>query len=288
MSKAFTEFLSQLSAGSTITHLYQKDFINFQYQTPPTIEEQAYIAGILAEMDKEIEVLQKKLNKYKEIKKGMMQELLTGRIRLVETTAAKKVIKIATIEKPKQTRHTKEFDEAVIISAIVSRFSSEQFPMGAFKRQKFAYLLHRHLENKAEGYEKFAAGPYNPHTKYGGAERIARSSKYVREYTRDNIKGFIPAEKNQHALEYFNKWYGAEALEWLEQFRYEKKDELELLTTVDMAMVDLRHDKKNITVTTVKSVIQESNEWKEKLKRDVFSDVNIKRAIERCNQLFGN
>ena len=34
-------------------------------------------------MDSEIELLEKKLAKYQQIKQGMMQELLTGRIRLV-------------------------------------------------------------------------------------------------------------------------------------------------------------------------------------------------------------
>ncbi|PUU90491.1 restriction endonuclease subunit S [Halanaerobium sp.] len=47
------------------------------------IKEQKAIAQILSEMDAEIEALNKKLEKYKKIKQGMMEELLTGRIRLV-------------------------------------------------------------------------------------------------------------------------------------------------------------------------------------------------------------
>jgi type I restriction enzyme S subunit len=50
---------------------------------PPTIEEQTVIAEILSEMDEEIETLIQKLNKYKDIKQGMMQELLIGKRRLV-------------------------------------------------------------------------------------------------------------------------------------------------------------------------------------------------------------
>jgi type I restriction enzyme S subunit len=50
---------------------------------PPTVEEQAAIASILSEMDTEIRVLEEKLAKYRMIKQGMMQELLTGRIRLI-------------------------------------------------------------------------------------------------------------------------------------------------------------------------------------------------------------
>jgi len=43
-SSLFTTFLGQLSAGSTINHLYQKDFVNFRYRTPPTRDEQTAIA----------------------------------------------------------------------------------------------------------------------------------------------------------------------------------------------------------------------------------------------------
>ena len=52
--------------------------------TLPDILEQIAISKILSNMDKEIDKLTEKLAKYKNIKQGMMQELLTGRIRLVE------------------------------------------------------------------------------------------------------------------------------------------------------------------------------------------------------------
>lgn len=49
----------------------------------PTKEEQAAIATILSDMDSEINVLETKLSKYKKMKDGMMQQLLTGKIRLI-------------------------------------------------------------------------------------------------------------------------------------------------------------------------------------------------------------
>jgi type I restriction enzyme, S subunit len=49
---------------------------------PPTIEEQSAIASVLSDMDTEIEELEKRRDKYLMIKKGMMQQLLTGSIRL--------------------------------------------------------------------------------------------------------------------------------------------------------------------------------------------------------------
>lgn len=87
-SNAFTDFLVQLSAGSTINHLYQKDFVSFTYKMPATIDEQIAIANVLSDMDAEITVLEARRDKTKALKQGMMQELLTGRIRLVEGGAA--------------------------------------------------------------------------------------------------------------------------------------------------------------------------------------------------------
>lgn len=50
----------------------------------PSKTEQAAIATIIYDMDKEIQTLQQRLNKTRQIKQGMMQELLTGRVRLLK------------------------------------------------------------------------------------------------------------------------------------------------------------------------------------------------------------
>ena len=53
------------------------------FHMPPTTAEQEAIAAILSDMDHEIVALEAKLGKARQLKQGMMQELLTGRIRLV-------------------------------------------------------------------------------------------------------------------------------------------------------------------------------------------------------------
>jgi type I restriction enzyme S subunit len=45
--------------------------------------EQTAIADVISDMDAEIDALEKKLEKARQIKQGMMQELLTGKIRLI-------------------------------------------------------------------------------------------------------------------------------------------------------------------------------------------------------------
>lgn len=83
MSWLFETFLAKLSAGSTISHLYQKDFVGFSFFVPPTAEEQDTISTALLDMDLEIKLLHARLAKARRVKQGMMQELLTGRVRLV-------------------------------------------------------------------------------------------------------------------------------------------------------------------------------------------------------------
>jgi type I restriction enzyme S subunit len=67
---------------STIPDLNHNDFYSIPIPLP-TLSEQEAIAQVLTDMDAEIEALEQKRDKYKAIKQGMMQELLTGRTRLV-------------------------------------------------------------------------------------------------------------------------------------------------------------------------------------------------------------
>ena len=54
----------------------------------PSIEEQTAIATILSDMDNELQALTQKLDKARALKQGMMQQLLTGKIRLPLTAGA--------------------------------------------------------------------------------------------------------------------------------------------------------------------------------------------------------
>ncbi len=75
--------ISRRSKGVTIYHIHGNDLKDLDLFIPSSIEEQGVIAEILNQMDSELETLELKLTKLKMIKQGMMQELLTGRIRLV-------------------------------------------------------------------------------------------------------------------------------------------------------------------------------------------------------------
>jgi type I restriction enzyme S subunit len=69
-------------AGNAITRLTLAKINNLTFPAPPTKTEQVAIATILSDMDTEIIALEGELTKSRQLKEGMMQELLTGRTRL--------------------------------------------------------------------------------------------------------------------------------------------------------------------------------------------------------------
>ncbi|MCA4023331.1 restriction endonuclease subunit S [Vibrio vulnificus] len=81
----FTTFKKQVEAvlmGAVQPSLKVPHLKKFKTLIPTVKEEQTAIATILSDMDNEIQSLEKRLEKARQIKKGMMQELLTGRTRL--------------------------------------------------------------------------------------------------------------------------------------------------------------------------------------------------------------
>ena len=81
-SKQGREIMSALAQGATRYNL-SKEYFNKAIITLPPIELQRYIANTITAADKEIAELEQKRDKYLLIKQGMMQELLTGKTRLV-------------------------------------------------------------------------------------------------------------------------------------------------------------------------------------------------------------
>lgn len=68
--------------GSGVPTLNRNDVHAKAVSIPENIEEQESIAAVLSEMDDDIAASKEKLAKYRQVKQGMMQQLLTGKIRL--------------------------------------------------------------------------------------------------------------------------------------------------------------------------------------------------------------
>jgi len=284
-------------AGQTATNIISKqDFSELSFIVPEKTEQTA-IATILSDMDVEIDVLTAKLAKLKHIKQGMMSELLTGRIRLMEQEA-KVTFDAKIVELPKQNPktvttqtdgHNQQFDDAVMIAGIVDVLYSDKYPLGRKKVQKSLYLLRRHQDASTAAFKKKAAGPYADKVRYKGGEPIARNAKYITTTTTKG-KGTIFARGNKisQALSYINSWGKQDDINWVaKNLKYRSGDDLELLATVDMAICDLKKAGIAVSIDSIKHLIETNAEWQAKLKRQTFSDENITRAIQWSNKLFG-
>jgi type I restriction enzyme S subunit len=266
---------------------------------PPNRTEQTAIATILSDMDAEIDALTAKMTKARNIKQGMMQELLTGRIRLVAENAETEVVpdtKHTTkiIELPKsQTaaaqsgEHNPKFDDAVMIAGIVDVLYSDKYPLGRKKVQKCLYLLRRHQDKSTAAFKKKAAGPYADEVRYKGGEPIARNAKYI-VTTSSKGKGttFARGDKIGQALSDIQRWGRQAEILWIaDKLKYKNVDELELLATVDMAICDLKEADTPVSVASIKHLIATNKEWKAKLKKQTFNDDNIASAIKELQTL---
>jgi type I restriction enzyme S subunit len=266
-------------------------------------QEQTAIATILSDMDSEIAKLSEKLNKLRHIKQGMMSELLTGRRRLIENetidTVAQKSISIEhqkpitkIIEFPEvianqivadKGKHNQQFEEAVMMSALVNTFATVQFPLGRFRLQKFLYFIRRHQNQSTDMFKKQAAGPYSETARYKGGEKIALKNGYIELVGNSKFKVGVNIEK---ALEYLTGWGKVTDIKWVEDnLKYRKNDVLELLATVDMAICDLKRDNKPINIYTIKQLIASDKKWKKKFEKPIFDDNGINWAINELQRL---
>ncbi|RJE80016.1 restriction endonuclease subunit S [Paracoccus sp. JM45] len=82
-SDEYRNQLNVILSGSAINNLAPSQILGFSFTMPVDHKEQQAIAAVLSDMDAEIQTLESRLAKARLVKEGMMQNLLTGRVRLV-------------------------------------------------------------------------------------------------------------------------------------------------------------------------------------------------------------
>ena len=83
MAMNFGVWAMRNTVKATVDSLRLPTFQAFELRLPRTKDEQSAIASVLSDIDTEISTLEARRDKTRALKQGMMQELLTGRIRLV-------------------------------------------------------------------------------------------------------------------------------------------------------------------------------------------------------------
>ncbi|MDC9728516.1 MAG: restriction endonuclease subunit S [Methyloprofundus sp.] len=85
-SNHFYDRIMSMTAKSSVDSV-RREMIADMLIALPLIDEQREIAKVLSEMDSEVIALENRLSKTQQIKQGMMQELLTGKTRLIQASS---------------------------------------------------------------------------------------------------------------------------------------------------------------------------------------------------------
>ena len=152
--KYYQSEIFAMQTGGAQPHVHPSDLNELQILYAKDIEEQQAIATILSDMDKEIANLEAQRDKYRLLKSGMMQKLLTGQIRLVKQQA--KIIPLG-VEVPA----VREIPVAahIIAGHIVNR-SHQSRGWGRTKLQKSLHLIGYCTQlNLGTEYIRNTAGP---------------------------------------------------------------------------------------------------------------------------------
>ncbi|KQM19145.1 restriction endonuclease subunit S [Chryseobacterium sp. Leaf201] len=279
--------LSRFNSGSAQPQLTNSALNNVEIIKPEKelIDQFNFVSDIQIEI---IDSLIEQNQRLREARDILLPRLMMGMIdvsesslQLEESSESKPTdAKVIPLEQPKKEA-SKEFKEAVLITCLTERFGSEKYPLGRKRYTKLSYLFHRYSDNKIQDYLRKAAGPYNPKTKYGGPEKIALTSKYIKDWKGEKgTTGFIVADKIEDAKKYFSNYWQIADLDWLtNEFKFKSNDELELLATVDNSLIELSKKNLEFTAENVLDIIKSEKEWEAKLERTIFSDANVERAI---------
>lgn len=147
--------------GSGRAKLNAETLMQLEITIPPTIAEQSAIAAVLSRMDTEIAALEQKRDKYIAIKSGMMQNLLTGRIRLLEEETQEKPI-VQTIQPLQKQRTANVFFRRSVLAAEIADRLCEKRRFGHVKMEKLIFMTEKMCGiDLASHYHRDAAGPYD-------------------------------------------------------------------------------------------------------------------------------
>ena len=154
LSQNFKREVDSRQAKGTFATIILKSLDEILIYLPPNQMEQIAIATILSDMDKEIVDLEAKRDKYRLLKSGMMQKLLTGQIRLI-----KPLVKVVPLVSEASVTREIPVDAHILAGHIVNRLWQSK-GWGRTKLQKSLHLIgYCVLLNLGNEYIRNTAGP---------------------------------------------------------------------------------------------------------------------------------
>ena len=245
-----------MAAGSSVQNLNKEKVANVLLYAPISLQEQSAIASALTSMDNEITAIEAKKAKYEQIKQGMMQQLLTGKIRLVETVA-----------KTYTTSANVHFRRSVLAAEIAERLYEEP-TFGHVKMEKMMFLAERlcHIDIGSH-YHRDAAGPYDNRA-LRSIDSQLKKQKWFEVRRTEKGNRYVPMQNRGKHKAYFDKYYSAVLPTFdkiIDTFKTQNTERCEIIATLYSAWEDLLHSNKPFTDTDI--VNEVLNNWHESKKR---------------------
>lgn len=231
------------------------DFSNVMIPLP-SVKEQSAIASVLTSMDNEISALEAKREKYSSIKQGMMQQLLTGKIRLVETAV-----------KTNATFANVHFRRSVLAAEIADRLC-EELTFGHVKMEKMLFLTERLCRiDIGSHYHRDAAGPYDNRA-LRSIDSQLKKQKWFEVRRTEKGNRYVPMQNRGKHKTYFDKYFSAVLPTFekiIDTFKTQNTERCEIVATLYSAWEDFLNSNKTFTDADI--VNEVLNNWHESKKR---------------------
>lgn len=234
--------LIELSAGSTFLEIGKAQIRRYEVKLPSMKTEQTAIAEVLSDMDAEITALETRRSKTRALKQAMMQELLTGRTRLVTPNAH-------TADKAGlQTAGRKaniHFLRSVLAAEIIDQLH-DQPTFGHVKFEKMMFLTELLCRvDTGSTYHRKAAGPYDNRA-LRSIDSQLRKQQWFEARKQDGRYQYVPLAKRGGHQPYFERHFSAIAGQLqkiLGAFKTAKTEQCEIVATLLAAWSDLLRER---------------------------------------------
>lgn len=264
MSMHFGGWAMQNTVKATVDSLRLPTFQTFEMRIPRSTDEQSAIAAILADMDAELATLESRRDKTRALKQAMMQELLTGKTRLVEPVMVANAVDSAKTNGRPANVH---FKRSVLAAEIVDRLHEEP-TFGHVKFEKMIFLVeHLCAVDTGSSYHRDAAGPYDNRAMRSIDSQL-RKQKWFDAQELSGRYRYVPMTKRGGHKEYFERYFGGirdsfeRILGTLRTFDTER---CEIIATLFAAWDDLMQQHASISDEAI--VHEVLNNWHESKKR---------------------
>lgn len=245
-----------MAAGSSVQNLNKEKVAYVLLYAPTSLQEQSAIALVLSSMDNEISALEAKRDKYTAIKQGMMQQLLTGKIRLVNTVA-----------RTNTTTANVHFRRSVLAAEIADRLCEEP-TFGHVKMEKMLFLTERLCRiDIGSHYHRDAAGPYDNRA-LRSIDSQLKKQKWFEVRRTEKGNRYVPMQNRGKHKTYFDKYFSAVLPTFekiIDTFKTQNTERCEIVATLYSAWEDFLNSNKTFTDADI--VNEVLNNWHESKKR---------------------